>query len=253
MRDMHFFDANCQVGQPMNGGMDASIASLLAEMDRNGVDQALLRHINLNPDGAVVTNEELAQMLAEEDPSGRLQGVWCILPEQCAELPPPDELFVAMAQRRIGALTLSPAAHRWVPSRLCIGKVMDAAAERRVPVLLPSYASDWAGLYQFMAEFPRITCIVTSTGRWGADRALRPLLEHYGGLHVELSMYWVPEGIKDLAELYGPERLLYGSGFPELNHGSTMLSIRHANIADSWSRQIAGGNLARLLEGAQLA
>jgi predicted TIM-barrel fold metal-dependent hydrolase len=70
---------------------------------------------------------------------------------------------------------------------------------------------------------------------------------------VELSTYWVPEGIKDLAELYGPERLLYGSGFPELNHGSTMLSIRHANIADAWSRLIAGGNLARLLEGAQLS
>jgi len=251
---MMFFDANCQVGLPMNGGAaTATIPALLAEMDRNGVDRALVRHINVDPDGAVVTNEELALMLANEDPAARLCGVWCILPEQCHELPPPDEFFAAMKRRRIGALTLSPGAHRWVPSRLCIGKLMDAAAERRVPVILPNYSSRWSDLYLFMADFPRNTCILANTGRWGADRAIRPLLEHYEHFHVELSTYWVPEGIKDLAELYGPERLLYGSGFPELNHGSTMLSIRHANIADAWSRLIAGGNLARLLEGAQLS
>ena len=79
-----FFDANCQVGLPMNGGAaTATIPALLAEMDRNGVDRALVRHINIDPDGAVVTNEELAVMLANEDPAARLCGVWVHPPEQC--------------------------------------------------------------------------------------------------------------------------------------------------------------------------
>jgi hypothetical protein len=256
MNDIMFFDAQCQIGLPMLGGDRGgrSAAELLAEMDRNGVDKALVAHGNTEAAGAVFANADLQELIQADDVAGRLTGVWTILPAQCGELPPPAEFFARMAANRIGALNLYPVAHRWQACRLTIGRLLDAAAERRIPVILSPPAMDgaWRGVYDFLREFPAATVIVARLGLWGSDRNIRPLLESFPGCHVELSEYWVPEGIADLARLYGVDRLLYASGYPRFGHGSTMLSIRHSGLPLEQVRQIAGQNLERLLARAQL-
>ncbi len=104
-----------------------------------------------------------------------------------------------------------------------------------------------------MAEFPDLTTIYQEkTGKWGSDRNIRPLLENYPNFYFETSGYWVPEGIRDLADEYGAERILYGSGFPRYNQGNGMLQLKHSGLPPEAVAKIAGGNLARLLEGAQL-
>lgn len=253
MQELFFYDANCCLGLPMNGGNYApDAAALLQEMDYYGVGKALVRHLNLDPAGAVQTNADLAKML-RADHSGRLLGAWCILPSQCDEIPPPEQFFASFKENRIAAITLSPFAHRYVPCRLTLGKILDAAAERKVPVLLNAFAGRWAELYDFMAAFPNLTTIYQeAVGKWGSDRNIRPLLENYPGFYFETAGYWVPEGIRDLAEKYGAGRIVYGSGFPRYNHGNGMLQLRHSGLPQESVAQIAGGNLSALLERAQL-
>lgn len=81
---------------------------------------------------------------------------------------------------------------------------------------------------------------------------IRPLLETYPNIKVELAGYWVPEGIKDLAEKYGADRLVYGSAFPFYNHGNGMLQIRHSGLTDAENALIAGLNIKKMLEEAEL-
>lgn len=252
MKDLMFFDASCRIGNFFNGGFCAgSAAELLKEMDYYGVDKALVRHINLDK-GALCTNKSLADML-RDDAEERLTGVWCLLPSQCKEIPEPDEFFRLMKKNRIGALTLSPFEHRYVPCRMTIGKIMDAAAERRIPVLLNAFAAKWQELYQFMETFPRnVFLFQEGWGKWGSDRNIRPLLENYPDFYFETSGYWVPEGIRDLAETYGAERILYGSGFPRYNQGSGMLQLKHSGLKQEDVELIAGKNLERILKGAEL-
>ena len=252
MKEIMFFDANCRIGSFFNGGPCAeNTAALLKEMDYYGVDRALVRHINLDK-GAIVTNQSLAHFL-KEDTAARLTGVWCILPSQCGEIPEPDEFFRQMKENRIGALTLSPFEHHYIPCRMTLGKIMDAAAERRIPVLLNAFAAKWQNLYDFMAEFPRNTFIYQeSGGKWGSDRNIRPLLENYENFYFETAGYWVPEGIRDLADQYGAERILYGSGFPHYNHGSGMLQLRQSGLPLQDVELIAGKNLQRILKGAEV-
>lgn len=253
MRELFFYDANCSLGLPMNGGNSAADAkALLAEMDYYGVDKALVRHLNLDPAGALHTNEDLAALLRADD-SGRLTGTWCILPSQCDEIPPPEQFFALFSANKISAITLSPFIHRYVPCRLTLGKILSAATERKVPVLLNAFAGRWPELYDFMAEFPRLTAIyLEKVGKWGSDRNIRPLLETYPNFYFETAGYWVPEGIRDLADKYGAERILYGSGFPQYNHGNGMLQIKHSGLSAEAVAKIAGGNLVNLLKGAQL-
>ena len=52
-----------------------------------------------------------------------------------------------MKAARVGAI-VSPL-NIAVPCRLTLGKILDAAAERKVPVLLDAFAGKWAELYAF--------------------------------------------------------------------------------------------------------
>ncbi len=252
MRELFFYDSMCAVGLPLTGGTAATTPDELhKEMDRYGIDKALVRHINLPNINAELSNEIVAEFVGN-DHSGRIRGVWCILPEQCEELPKPDLLFRRMGESGIAALTLAPFSHRWIPCRLTIGRIMDAAAERHIPVLLDNFTGRWQELYAFLKEFPRNITMIQDRSKHGPDRLIRPLLEAYENLHYVISCHWVPEGIRDLAERYGAERLLYGSNYPIFSQGSMMLSLKQSGLPMDEIRKISGKNLENLLNGAQL-
>ena len=252
MDDIFFFDADCQIGSGPNDGVGPTVSEFLDEMDEYGIDRALVRHINAPMVGALESNRDLAELL-KDDEQGRLTGVWSILPSQCRELPEPDEFFRQMKENRIGALILYPYDHRYVPCRLTLGKIMDAARERRIPVLVNAFSGQWRDLYAFAAEFPQNILILCDTyGKWGHDRWVRPLLETYPGFHYGMTGYWVPEGIRDLADTYGAERFLYSSGYPRYIQGSGMLQLKYSGLEKDKIAQIAGENLAGLLKGVQL-
>ena len=252
MEDLFFFDADCKIGSGPNTGIGPTVRELLDEMDEYGVDRALVHHINAPMVGALESNRDLAEML-QSDESGRLTGVWSILPSQCNELPEPDEFFRQMKEKRIGALSLYPFDHRYVPCRLTLGKIMDAARERRIPVFVNAFSGRWNDLYNFAAEFPEnILILCDSVGKWGHDRQVRPLLEAYPDFHYGITGYWVPEGIRDLADAYGAERILYSSGYPLYLQGAGMLQLKYSGLDENKVAQIAGKNLESLLKGAQL-
>ena len=256
MKDLMFFDAGCRIGNKINGP-GCTAAELLELMDQAGIDKALVEH-NVLTFAPQTSNSLICEELKTD--TERLKGVWCMLPQQCTEFPSVDTLFDEMRANGIVALTLEPFEHRYVPCRLTLGKVMDAAAERKVPILLENFSVHWENpntrwdeLYRFLAEFPRNTYIFRALyGKWGIDRQIRPLLENYAGFHFALSGYWVPEGIRDLAEIYGAERLLFASGYPVFNLGNQMLQLKHSGLSADVVAKIAGQNLERILKEAQI-
>ena len=249
MKELMFFDANARVGDTMMGPRPG-VKKLLEEMDRYGVEKALVRHGNVDTLGAFGANRDLGIWLTETV-QDRLYGVWNILPEQCDELPLGEELFKAMKRNQMKALAVNDA-HRFVMCRMSIGKIMDAAAERKIPVLLHGIQSAWKNVYDFVKEFPGNRVIINSGQKWGSDRNLRPLLENCENLYVELAGYWVPEGIRDLAELYTSKRIMYGSGFPVYAHGSAMAQIKHSGLTDQQIADIAGLNMVKLMEESEI-
>ena len=253
MRELFFFDAFCQIGSGPGIGIRPDGRGLLADMDRFGVDRALVQHGNSALLGAEAGNRELAAML-EAVGSDRLTGVWCILPDQCPELPQGDAFFAAMKRHGIGALTLLPDDHLFIACRLSIGRIMDAALERKIPVMFQvTGRNNWTAVYDFVREFPRNRIIIHErVGQWGHDRQIRPLLEHFENVFYATGGYWVPEGIRDLVAAYGAERLLFGSSYPRYDQGSGMLQLKQSGLAAEEIALIAGRNLEKLLDEVQL-
>jgi predicted TIM-barrel fold metal-dependent hydrolase len=249
---MRFFDCNVFFGSPMRRLLSPvpSVESLLLEMGRAGVEKALVWHIAQHDASPQVGNRLLAEAIAAHP---RLVGCWTVLPNQDRELPAPRSLFREMKSARIGALRVFPGAHRFLVNRVSMGDLLEEMVDRRVPLLVSLRRGiEWRDIYALLADFPNLVCVICDHGCWGMDRLFRPLLELYPDLYVDIAQYMLDGGLEALVSDYGPERLLFGSGFPDSYFGGMMLTLRHAEIPQEAKAQIASGNLERILAEVRL-
>jgi hypothetical protein len=248
---LRFFDCNAFFGLPMVRPLAPvpSADALLGEMDRAGVESALVWHIAQHEASPQVGNRLLAEAIR---PHPRLVGCWTILPNQAREFPPPPVFFDEMRVARVRALRIFPRSQKFLANAVSMGDWLEAMIARRIPLLLSVRRGiEWRDIYDLLAEFPDLVCVICDHGCWGQDRLFRPLLERYPNVHVDTAQYLLDGGIESLVADYGARRLLFGSGFPESYLGGMMLALRHARIPDEAKAAIAAGNLERMLLQAQ--
>ena len=253
---MKFFDCNCSFGLLYKPGASPAtcptLEDLLAQLDRAGIERALVWHLAQLDSSPQRGNELLAAATAGKE---RLVGCWTMLPEQTGEMPV-KKLLAAMKAHNILALRSFPAAHRYLLNREMMGPLLDAMTERRIPLLfsmrrLPSWYPAhlaWNDLFELMSDFPNLTLVVTDHGSWGCDRYFRPLLEKYQRVHIDTALYFLDGGLEDVVKRHGADRVLFGSGLPDRYAGGMMLAIRHAELPEADREAMAGGNLERLLK-----
>lgn len=245
---MRFADVNCRLGLPPGGTPSAGHGTdaLLRALDRAGIERALVWHVAQREYAVPEGNRLLAAAVRGQ--TDRLAGCWALLPPQCAELPPLPQFLDEMSAAGVRALRAFPAQQNWLLRREVMGEWFDVLAARGVPLLLsPADVGGWPGLYDVLAAWPALRVVLCDVGLWGPDRLVRPLVGRYPHVYMELSQYILADGIRAFVESCGAERLLYGSGFPDWEHGGMMLALRHAQIPESAKAAIAAGNLERLL------
>ena len=246
---MEFLDCNLAFGpDTMKGELPGcpDADGLLAQLDRAGIAGGLVYYAMDEP---IQGNATMARIAAENP---RLYGVWSLLPSCTGEIGPPDGLPAAMKRGNIAAITINPKANHYLPRASAIGDYLEMAQERRIPVLLNTgrglTPEDADGLMQ---SFRELTAILTYDNCWPSDRVLRPFLETYPNLHLDMAYMQTAAGLPDIVNKYTAERILFGSAFPECYLGAHMMVIRHAEIGDADKALIAGGNLRRIMEGAR--
>ena len=256
--NISFFDSNIYMGRSSNGTYRPAVSAeeLLAAMDDAGIEKALVWHIAQLDYSAVEGNKLLSTLIRQQE---RLFGCWTVLPPQTGEMDLGEAFFRKMKEERIFALRIFPGRHRFILNRIVFGSFMDEVSRRRIPLLIsiPKYAVagdiSWQYIYDFLSEFPDITCILCDTGVWGTDRYFRPLLEGYKNVYLDSSLLSIGDGvIEDVVLKYGSKRIVFGSAFPKRYPESAMLQLIHADITDDQKKDIACGNLERLMKEAVL-
>jgi hypothetical protein len=243
-----FFDCNAFFGLSMKRPLAPvpTAEALLAEMDRAGVNKALVWHIAQHDASPQVGNQLLTDAIR---PHPRLLGCWTILPNQAREFPPLPAFFEQMREAHVRALRIFPSSHRFLANAVSMGDWLEAMVARRIPLFVSLRRGiEWRDVYDLLAEFPDLVCVICDHGCWGQDRLFRPLLESYPNVYVDTAQYLLDGGIESRVADYGGRRLLYGSGFPESYIGGMMLALRHARIPDEAKAAISGANLERIIE-----
>lgn len=244
---MIFFDCNASFGLPSRRPLMpvARSEDLLAEMQHAGIAKALVFHIAQHDASPQYGNQLLTEGIASHP---ELTGCWAVLPNQAKEFPSPVEFMRRMQAARVAAVRMFPNSHKFLLNKVAVGDWLEAFSAHSVPVLLSlQYGVEWRDLYAILDSFPDLVCIICDHGCWGEDRLFRPLLERYPNVYVDTAQYLLDGGIEALVDDYGPSRLVFGSGFPELYMGGMMMAIKHAQIPDEARQAIASGNLERIL------
>lgn len=254
--ELSFFDCSTYIGQPAieprlgPPGAPVGVDGLLAELDRSGIARAMVWHVAQRDYEVTAGNRLLAEAIA---PHERLVGCWSILPPQTGELGPLEEFFSAARQARVGAFRAWPKANRFLLGRVALGELLERLIAARAPLVLsvPEQVA-WEEVYSLLEEAPELRLILADLGNWGQDRYFRPLIQRYPHVYVELGGYFVDGGIDAFVADYGAERMLFGTGFPNLYHGGNLLMLAHAEISQADKQAIASGNLERLLSEVRL-
>lgn len=248
MQTASFSDCNCAFGKSGRPPLRyaATPEELLAEMDFCGIDQALIYHANQRFASPVTWNPVLS---AEIGKYNRLFGTWAILPPATSEMPEPEILLEELRQYRIRAFRAFPQEHHYRLNRHGLSWLYEFMVEHKIPLLVKE--NPWQ-LKELLDECPDLIIIAVNQGPHSLERYLRPLLDQCPKLYIETSAYMVDGLIEEFCERYGPERLLFGSGFPDNCSGTALMRLATADIGAEARAAIAGGNLQRLLDGVQL-
>jgi predicted TIM-barrel fold metal-dependent hydrolase len=251
---MEWFDANVVVGRPQKAGIFAPLpdaAALRAHLAAQGISRALVSHWAQGDTSPITANALVDEVVRTDE---TLYGCWAVLPPVSDPLVTAD-FFPRMRDARAAVLAMMPKAHRYVLDPVVWGGFIHEVAERGVPVVFSMEDQvDWADLYRFLRDVPRLTCILRNIGTWSMDRYTYPLLDAYENVHLETGMLSIEDGgVEGVVHRFGPERLLFGTGFPVRYAEASMLELTHADIEDGARAAIASENLARLIAGADYA
>ncbi|MBN1583038.1 MAG: amidohydrolase family protein [Anaerolineae bacterium] len=252
---MFFFDCNVSFGVAPTPALSyaKTAGALLAEMDWNGIDEAIVTCAAQHFDSPLVGNPLLIERLAG---CPRLHPAWAILPSQTGEMEV-DALLDGMRANDVRALWAWPSEHHYLLDALTMGPLLEELVARRIPLFLPlpeygGRASGWTAVGALLRDFPELTLVATDQSVWGEDRYFRPLVERYPNFYIETSHYELAHGLRDLVKRYGAERWLFATGYPIRYMGGAVMQLLHADIPPAAVEAIAAGNVRRLLKEVRL-
>ena len=230
------FDANVRLGHSgIHGELALETGDLLEEMDRLGIQRALVSHFASEEYDAEEGNNLLASECDE-----RLTPAWAALP---------DPLFIQkLVTRDPQAVHLSFGVKKhnfsWAP--WCSGELYEYLEENSVLALVAREDIEWDSLARLLGDYSRLQVLLLETG-YRAERYLFPLFKQHPNLYIDTSTYVAHRQLESFVDKFGPMRLLFGSRLPLYTAGAALGVLATARISDDARLAIAGGNLRRLL------
>lgn len=242
-----FYDTCCRVGrrrapEPWEG---RTSADLLEHMRAYGIAEAAVEHYV-----AVEASPALGNRLLADELRGapELHPAWHIMPRSSDRVEPavsdPAELLDA-------GVVLARVDCQEFGDGLTTGYegTLEALSACRVPL-----AIDYSGRFSFLdarldvfGRYPDVPFIVEHFGGYPLHRLLWAM-RHYPNLHLSTVGFTVHEGVDLVCDEIGPERVVFGSGWPTEPPGMTLGPVLLNGLDAAARRLVAGDNFRRLVE-----
>lgn len=256
--DLGFFDCNAFIGRPAARGLltgPTDPSTLLAEMDKVGVQHALVTHVQARE---YHPSEGNRLLMAELTGHPRLFPCWTLLPHHTGEMPEPEVLVRQLLDAGVHAARVFPAVaggwgHRFSLNKYVAGPLLKVLERHHIPLFVDWLLArrddpPWRDVIELCENYPALPLVLVRVGG-RSDRDVFPLLEAFPNLHIETGGYVAHRGLEGLVERYGAHRLLYGSGYPYYTLTGAAFRLAHTQLPVESRRLIAGDNLRRLLSG----
>ncbi len=248
--NIELFDIQCGFGGVTRGDpVVVTAEDAVDEMARLSIAGALVRTApETGSSDALASNAALYEASAEH-PS--LVPCPAVIPSRSAELPHEGDQIAAHLSHGCGAVCIRPAADHWSLVPWVSDTLFETLQERRVPVVCMESQIGLDAVGELAGRFPSLPLIVAGV-TYTMQRLLLPLLHTFPGVYLSLgSNYTVHYGIEELVEAVGPERLLFGTGFPQAEPMTAITQLMYADLSDEARQLIGAANAKRLLSEVQ--
>lgn len=225
---------------------------LLEEMDRLGIDSAVVFHVVAREHAPRVGNDLLLREIAAHP---RLVPAFVLLPPLTAELPDLPDLVARMTEHRAGLARIFPSSglggHRFALREWCVGPLLTALEDNGIALgvdfsLFRRDEPPWDDIVEISQHHPDLRiALMDVQGR--NNRNLYPLLDRFGNLFVSSGGLNVHAGLEDLCTRFGAERVFFGSGSPSRSMGAARFVVDHSGLDQTQRAQVFGGTALRLL------
>ncbi len=242
------FDANVRVGDL--SGQPAPCrdrAALLAEMDRHGVERAIIYHALTEEISPVEGNPLLEAWLgADARKNGayydRLVPQWSVLPT-AASLAQVQALH---GERRVSSVRLHDTRVAGLPFRpWAYNPLLGWLSAQRIPVWIPLPGADADELVTTLQGHPDLVTVLVGA-HYVHHLQVRPLLTCLPNAYLELSRYEPIGEIEALTDEFGAGRLVYGSWYWQYAMGPILFYLHHTDLSEEELALVCAGNLERI-------
>lgn len=257
MKDYNFLDANTYIGRSGKKEVMAfeTKAELLEDMDYYHLNEAIVTHFQASQYYPTSGN---ALLMKELEGETRLKGCWVMPPYPRPDEPPLEQMVDDMLTAGVRIVRLFPPIRTGEVVKPWHGyEIYRILEAHRIPVLLTnsdigtwpdkshnSYRAE--AVYELCKAFPNLPIIIVMFN-YQLIQVAFSIMKECSNFHIEISNYTTHRGVELVADSFGSHRIIYGSGMPLQNPGSSLAILRFAAISDEQKRNIAGDNLRRLM------
>ena len=253
MEEIKYFDCNCNFG--MRGVIDPGsfykVEDLKKRMEHYGISKALVYHSLAREYSPMVGN---AMLMDEIQKYPEFYPMWAVMPHHTNEFYTPSELKEKLRINNVRAVCIFPGVSEQFFSTenwIC-GELFKMLESCKIPLFAGMTQLGFSEIARICTEYPGLTIILTDLS-YSIDRNLYGLLGSFKNLNIEISGYKVHNGIEEICEKFGADRMIFGSKMPEFSGGAAVSMVNYARISDKEKQMIAHENIEKLLEGVVLS
>jgi hypothetical protein len=238
------FDANCRIGRVPWGEVSASdVPGLLNRMDLLGIGRAVVSHTVSWRHDPATGNRMVLREVANQP---RLLPCWVALPDTCGEVPSPKQFATEAIDAGVVAVRIYPHEHGFEMQGADFGGYLGALAQAGLPLIVDLAQTSWAALDTVAQAHPELALVVCAIG-YRSLRQAAGVLDRRANVHLDLSDLSTHEGLEWLCEMFGPRRLVFGTGSPLRDAGEAVTRLFWSELDGAAVRWIGAATLQSLL------
>jgi predicted TIM-barrel fold metal-dependent hydrolase len=257
MKDLQLFDCDVMLGRidghfaTYQGGLNSfeNVGAIEKALDTFGVKSALVYSSWAKFQNTRSGNEELAKSIKNH---GNLYPCFIISPEMEFDRSFPDSFTSSLKDNKVCAVRVCPTSNYYELEEYVMKDMFAILNNMRMPVFIDHDTVkwqdpfNWSQVHTLCEKYPQIPFIPCRHGRKTA-RNVYPIMKDCDNLYLDVSYFQLNRAIRDIAEKFGAERMIFGTGMPVFDPRLPITGLVFSQLSDKDRMLVASGNLKRLI------
>ena len=243
MRDAGIVDINAVIGTwPLDDAEPLTAATLIAQMDRLGIEAASVRHAD-----AIVYDPEIGNLRLIEQIRDfpRLRPAFVVGPLDCMEHVGPSGLVDLLDRNGVEAVWIYPLSHGWKLRDTESVTLMRQLALAGRPVLVNLNECNWEDVAFLATALPKVPIVVCSIG-YRSLRQAYAVMQRHDNIMVDTSYLAANDGLEIITARFGDRRVVFGTGTPRYDAGGAIFRLARSGLKRSTRSAVAATTAGRV-------